>query len=430
MKKYFNRIKDELDAIVEEKAMGLKDLSIELEVHEKTVKEVYNRIDQRSIELSGREGEVEEIHKKIDNYDTVLKELSEMTARVDENLKKLHEESLFVDGIGKKLKESSSSIDKLEHRIPQISEDFSRKNSENMELLKIGIFNDIGLKANSLKEKIEESRKDIQDFTDYMNELEKRRDRLGDDAIKEIRIELEDLTDGFRNSMSKMEEEFRARLFETDEKGIALSEDIFSRVKKEIDGRALDINSDMDGNLALLEIRVKEKFDRISSEMTDFEKNIQDKFVSTQQAAVKNYQEMVENIKDFEESISGQTGRISDMRKDIEILSSDFDRRVSAFKVFIEDLDNKRNFIISDITKKLDNDVNAFVGKFRAQAEEIEKKYLSQLSQAESESEKNQNTVFTDLKKQVMRNAESVKNELLKQIEALDMRVLSSLGQV
>jgi uncharacterized membrane protein (DUF106 family) len=38
MKKYFNKIKDELDAIVEEKAMGLKDLSIELDVHEKTVK--------------------------------------------------------------------------------------------------------------------------------------------------------------------------------------------------------------------------------------------------------------------------------------------------------------------------------------------------------------------------------------------------------
>ena len=35
MKKYFNRIKEELDVIVEEKAMGLKDLSIELNVHEK-----------------------------------------------------------------------------------------------------------------------------------------------------------------------------------------------------------------------------------------------------------------------------------------------------------------------------------------------------------------------------------------------------------
>ena len=31
MKKYFTRIKEELDAIVEEKAMGLKDLSIETE---------------------------------------------------------------------------------------------------------------------------------------------------------------------------------------------------------------------------------------------------------------------------------------------------------------------------------------------------------------------------------------------------------------
>ncbi|MDX9801217.1 MAG: hypothetical protein RBT69_07770, partial [Spirochaetia bacterium] len=158
MRKYFSKIKEELDAIVEEKAMGLKDLSIELEVHEKTVKEVYNRIDQRSAELAQREEEVEKIHRQLDNYDSVLKELAEMTSRVDENLKKLHEESIFVDGIGKTLKESAAAIEKLERRIPAVSDEFSRKNSEAMELLKIGVFNDIELKANTIKDKIEENR--------------------------------------------------------------------------------------------------------------------------------------------------------------------------------------------------------------------------------------------------------------------------------
>ncbi len=430
MKKYFNKIKEELDAIVEEKAMGIKDLSIELEVHEKTVKEVYNRIDQRSTELSLRNEEIENIHKKIDNYDSVLRELSEMTARVDENLKKLHEESIFVDGIGKKLKESSSAIEKLENRIPIISEDFNRKNTENMELLKIGVFNEIELRSNTIKEKIEESRREIQGFAEYMEDLEKRRDSLGDEAVKAVRNELNDLTDEFRNSLYKTEEEFRKRLFETDEKGVALSDEIFAKIKKEIDDRAADINADVDGNLALLEDRVKEQFDRISVEMSGFEKAIQEKYVSTQEESVKNYEAVIESIKQFDESITGRTGRLAGIRSEIESMTAAFDTKLDSYSKAVRELEEKRNYIVSGFTGKLEDDMNSYIQKFRTEAEEVEKKYITKLDRAEEETQKYQNAVFDDIKKQVARNAESVKAELLKQIETSDLHVHTSLSRI
>ncbi|MCP5514034.1 MAG: hypothetical protein H7A26_01050 [Spirochaetales bacterium] len=430
MRKYFGKIKEELDAIVEEKAMGLKDLSIELEVHEKTVKEVYNRIDQRSAELAQREEEVEKIHQQLDNYDAVLKELADMTSRVDENLKKLHEESIFVDGIGKVLKESAVSIEKLERRIPAISEDFNRKNSEAMELLKIGVFNDIELKANTIKDRIEDNRKNLEDFKDYISELEKRRDSLGDEVINTIRRELDDLAEEFQGNMSKSEDEFRSRLFETDEQGKTLSEEVFARIKSEITDKSNDINSDIEGNLALLENRIKEQFDRISAEMVQFEKTIQKKYVETQENSLKNYEASLEKIRTFEESMAGKNGQISEMRKEIGLISDDFNKRLESWNKFISELDDKRNFIVSDFSKKLEADVASFILKFKNKADEIEEKYIAKLNMSEQEGENYQDKVFDDIKKQILRNAETVKIDLLKQIEEVDSRVIANLSRL
>ncbi len=430
MRKYFGKIKEELDAIVEERAMGLKDLSIELEVHEKTVKEVYNRIDQRSTELAEREEEVEKIHQQLDNYDAVLKELAEMTSRVDENLKKLHEESIFVDGIGKVLKEATVSIEKLERRIPAISEDFSRKNSEAMELLKIGVFNDIELKANTIKDKIEDNRKNLEDFKDYISELEKRRDSLGDEVINTIRRELNDLAEEFQGSMSKSEDEFRSRLFETDEQGKALSEEVFARIKSEITDKSNDINSDIEGNLALLENRIKEQFDTISAGMAHFEKTIQKKYVETQENSLKNYEASLEKIRIFEESMAGKNGQISEMRKEIGLISDDFNKRLESWNKFISELDDKRNFIVADFSKKLEADVASFILKFKNKADEIEEKYIAKLNMSEQEGENYQDKVFDDIKKQILRNAETVKIDLLKQIEEVDSRVIANLSRL
>ena len=131
----------------------------------KTVKEVYNRIEKRGNELSERSGEIEAIHERIDNYDAVLKELADMTHRVDDNLKKLHEESIFVDNVGKKIKESAASIEKLDRRIPVILEKFESKNSENIEILKASVFNDIDKKSSDLKSRIESAEENVNRFT-------------------------------------------------------------------------------------------------------------------------------------------------------------------------------------------------------------------------------------------------------------------------
>ncbi|MCL2480464.1 MAG: hypothetical protein FWF38_01995 [Spirochaetaceae bacterium] len=429
MKKYFNKIKEELNTIVEEKAMGLKDLSIELEVHEKTVKEVYNRIEQSASDLSFREQELISIHKRIDSYDAVLKELSDMTSRVDENLKKLHEESIFIDDVNKKLKDTSSSMDKLENRIPQIADEFAKKNAETAELLKVGIFNEIELKSNTIKEQLEESRNEVHGFREYLSKLEERRDTLGEQIIKDINQELEQMSEDFSAKLYKTEEDFEKVLFDIGQKGTVLGEEVFKTVRKDIEEKASEITIDVDGNLKILEGRIKDQFEKLSSEMELFEKNIKDKYVDTQQRSMQHYKEVITDIKEFERTLSEESGEIEKMKREIESVSGDFEKRMESYRSFVEELEQKKNLETADFSKKLDEDVNNFTQRFQNKVDKIEEKYNHRFSKAEEENEQHQNVVFNEIKKQVTKNAESVKKELLKQIETTDSEVIASLSR-
>ncbi|MCL2294167.1 MAG: hypothetical protein FWC36_04800 [Spirochaetes bacterium] len=430
MKKYYNKIKEELDIIVEEKAMGLKDLSIELEIHEKTVKEVYGRIEQRASDLSFREQELVAIHKRIDSYDAVLKELSNMTSRVDENLKKLHEESIFVDDVNKKVREASSSMDKIEKRIPQVIDEFMKINEEKLDLLKVSIFNEVEVKSNTIKELLEKNRNEVQDFSEYLAKLEERRDKLEEQTIRNISLELEQMSEKFSARIFKAEEEFEKSLFDTGQKGTAFSEEVFDTVKKNIESKTADITADVDGNLKSLEARVKDQFEKVSAEMKEFERNIKEKYVSTQQSSMKYYEEVVTDIKGFEKTLSGEAGKVEKMKKEIDSVSGDFEKRLESYRNFVNELEQKKNLETTRFSKKLEESVNNFAQKYQDKIDKIEEKYNQRFAKSEEENNQYQSAAFNELRRQVVKNIESVKKELLSQIETADSNALATLGKV
>ena len=110
VKRFSDRMKDELAKSVEEKTADMKNLAIELQVNMKAGKEVLKRVRDVEDGLNERAGGIEEIRKKIDGYDHALEELVGMTARVDENLKRIQGESLFVDKVGKRINGASETL--------------------------------------------------------------------------------------------------------------------------------------------------------------------------------------------------------------------------------------------------------------------------------------------------------------------------------
>ena len=112
VKRFSDKMKDELAKSVDEKTSEMKNLAIELQVNMKAGKEVLKRVRDVEDGLNERAQGIDEIRKKIDGYDHAMDELVGMTARVDENLKRIQGESLFVDKVGKRI---TGAADKLKN---------------------------------------------------------------------------------------------------------------------------------------------------------------------------------------------------------------------------------------------------------------------------------------------------------------------------
>ena len=110
VKKFTDRIREDLAAYVDQRSEDLKSYGIELDVRSKAAKEVLKRVKEAQDELESRSDTLDSMSSRLSEYDGVLAHLADMTGRVDENLKRIHETSLFADQLARKLKESEEAL--------------------------------------------------------------------------------------------------------------------------------------------------------------------------------------------------------------------------------------------------------------------------------------------------------------------------------
>ena len=136
VKRFSDKMKDELTHSVEEKTSEMKNLAIELQVNMKAGKEVLKRVRDVEEGLNERAQGIDEFRKKIEGYDHALEELVGMTARVDENLKRIQSESLFVDKVGKRIITASDRLKKVEQEITHVTQKFRQENHRGLQSLR------------------------------------------------------------------------------------------------------------------------------------------------------------------------------------------------------------------------------------------------------------------------------------------------------
>jgi len=128
VRKYADKLKEDLEFFVSERGQAIKDYAIELDVQQKSAKELLSRIHEVETELHSKSEEIALIDKRISDYDRTLDELLSMTERADENLKRIREESSYADQIAKKITDVKAHLDALENKIPQIQAGFHKAN--------------------------------------------------------------------------------------------------------------------------------------------------------------------------------------------------------------------------------------------------------------------------------------------------------------
>ena len=271
VKRYSDRVQKSLAEFVDEKTTEIKDLSIELQVNLKTGTEILNRIKGMEQDLRSKSGDVQEIKSQVGNYDSVLKELVSMTAKVEENLKRIHAESGFVDTLGKRIKDSSLRMVQIEKQVPEILNDLNRNNLEALESAVHGMKTTTEERINALAVEVRESESRVKDFSSYITRLESRRDSIESETVKNLENLSESIilkADERRTAIiDEMQSKLDRMVAETESKRTELVDSINSVVdssKEEL--LSLEENhvkrlNEFDSDLAAIELNYKKRLD-------------------------------------------------------------------------------------------------------------------------------------------------------------------------
>ena len=158
VKKYADRLKDELSVYVDKRAEDLRRYGIELDVQQKAAKVALERVQSVQTALSERAEAIGGIEKRLGEYDVALARLMDMTARVDENLARLHEESEFTDSVARKLDAAESSMVAIERDLPELRASFARDSAAALESFKGEMLSDVGRRLGEVGAMLEKAK--------------------------------------------------------------------------------------------------------------------------------------------------------------------------------------------------------------------------------------------------------------------------------
>jgi chromosome segregation ATPase len=175
MRKYGDRLKEELSAFVLEKESAVKDYAVELDVHQKSAKELMKRVHLTDEELAAKAEAVSRIDERIGAYDTALEELVRMTARVQENLTRIREESAFVESVGKRLSEAVHKITSIEKTLSDLELRFERENAESLEKTSESLVAAVRSTVSDLQATAETMERQVEDHREAVLKIEEER---------------------------------------------------------------------------------------------------------------------------------------------------------------------------------------------------------------------------------------------------------------
>ncbi|MDE7226818.1 MAG: hypothetical protein K2N31_00645 [Treponemataceae bacterium] len=224
---YVKRKMGECDAYFAGQTEHLEGLKADLDTRQTTAAAAVKRLEQQIEDFkrmsSGFErhfSAVDAIGEKIASYGTVINELMDMTARVEENLAHIRDESDVIDDISASIAAQKKTVDAIEKKIPQINEKFAARNEENLKMIGTELLNQYQLRA----QQVDQSTRAAADRSEKMlakleadirrayDEAAKRAAQLDDTAFKRLSEQIQARNDAFVRELGARTKELEAQM--------------------------------------------------------------------------------------------------------------------------------------------------------------------------------------------------------------------------
>jgi len=408
VKRYSDMVKKNLSDFVETKTTEIKDLSIELQVNLKTGKEILSRIKSMGDELREKQGDVLEVQNTVKTYDTVLSELTDMTAKVEENLRRIHAESGFVDSLGKKVKSSAAQMARIEKRIPSLVNEVNEVNRQRLESLVEGVEGDLERRIDALSEKTEDSEERLKDFSSYLARLEARKESLEAETVQNLEKVSESIVLKAQEAKARITSELESRL------NVIFGEAEDRRT--EMDEQTTEMLTSSQSRLEAIEREHLEKLNSFDADLADLEAGYKGRLETAAERGEALEHEAFQKVK---ESIE-QNGRK---------LRSEMDK---LFKEIRGDLDSGKKDLI-ELFGNTRSDVTVWQAEIAQKMREAEEKMsahdqkMSEEMQSASDSLAEHHRQMQQQVAQTRGDVEALKESILAEIERMEVKTIEEI---
>lgn len=424
VKKFGDKLKDDLDVFIKERTLHLEESSLSLDVEQQRAIAAVKRLEsiredlvKREEELSGRTSTVNDMGSQLQTYEATMKQLLNMTAIAETNLSRITSESDFADSLGKKILATRKQIEEISVAIPLLREDFARSNRETLEAIHADSIATIGESISKLEQKVSLAQKEsnetlstaaekIKDlYQKAFSESAKRADSLEESSFQKLKEQAMERFSRYKanieeksaalNDMAKekiQETQQLLKTFKTEWKTEA--SDFLEATRAEI----RDLSAHADTNIASIEERIRSaealsesRADKILAEIHQYNSNFESELAALSEKSSMSIAELDSNI----------TGRISEItetsQKSAEHITEEISLLDSSLNANVLRLESAFKNSLTMTVEGLKKDLSALSEKSTASLAEFDSIVEKRLMESNENSKKTADTISAEI---------------------------------
>jgi DNA repair exonuclease SbcCD ATPase subunit len=205
IKKFADKTLDDIARFVDEKAAGIRDYSIDLDVQQKAAKVLLERVQTSAESIEGKAEAIDRINERVAAYDKAMDELMAMTERAQENLRRLNEESRYIEKSLAEVGTVRSQLDKIRDEVPALRDAMASDCRAALAEYRDGMLKSVREEISAQEGRLEKGAERIAQFERFATELEKRREAKVKTEFEQIDKELAAALDRAAADAEKLE---------------------------------------------------------------------------------------------------------------------------------------------------------------------------------------------------------------------------------
>ena len=423
VKKYTDKIKGDLDARFGEQLQKLNAAAVDIDVRQSqaiaTVKRLEKQIEDFQLiseNLSGRLAAIDEIDKKLSSYDSLLQQVMEMTANLEENMLRVGKESDAVGKLEKKVHDYMKTAAALEEKIPSLTAEFAASNDERLKQIGTDLLSRFKVQVAELEDSVRQAVSKNDELlasidTRVQNahaEAVRKAESLENDALKgfmdrsaarfaECGIALNEKTAGLQEEIAAASASLREEL-----------ESVSAQTEKTADRLASELQ-DAEGKLDALELSVRQR-------VSELENTYRDSFTQARAEAETDARRLldsfeIESAKNMEETEKYLDSRLSGIQSLV-------DTTVSALQTSLAEAD-ARSRELTETGNGMQLSLDGLQNDLARKTDELAQRMTALFEQAASDADESAQQMASRYAERAESRLEELKNSLNTKIAAV-----------